>query len=94
MKMSHRLYMVSLFRDGLINLVATLSGGMIRLMVSLSNRISSLPPISMSFSFDYISIYAHDHFVLDLSLLFHMIKHRGRYFDEMLKRLHWLYEFT
>jgi hypothetical protein len=51
-KMSHHLYMVSLFRDGLIGLVTILSGmisDMIRLVVSLSSRISSLPPISMSF---------------------------------------------
>jgi hypothetical protein len=43
---------------------------------------------------DYISIYAHDHYVLDLSLLFYIIKHRGRYFDEMINWLHWLYDFT
>jgi hypothetical protein len=51
-KMSRHLYMVALFRDGLIGLVAILSGRiyeMIRLVVSLSSRISSLPPISMSF---------------------------------------------
>jgi hypothetical protein len=49
MKMSLRLHMVASFRYGLINLVATLSGGMIGLMVSLSSRNSSLPPIFMSF---------------------------------------------
>jgi hypothetical protein len=37
------------FRGGLIGLVATLSGGMIELMVSLSSRISFLPPIFMIF---------------------------------------------
>jgi hypothetical protein len=42
--------MVSLFKDGLIRLVATLSSRMIMLMVSLSSRISSLPPISMTIS--------------------------------------------
>jgi hypothetical protein len=36
---------------------------------------------------DYMSIYAHDYYVLDLSLLFHMIKHRGRYLDEQMVAL-------
>jgi hypothetical protein len=49
MKMSLHLHIVAPFRDGLISLVATLSGRMIGLMVSLSSRISSLPPIFMSF---------------------------------------------
>jgi hypothetical protein len=49
MNMRLHLHIVSPFKDGLISLVATLSGGMIRLMVSLSNMISSLPPIFMSF---------------------------------------------
>jgi hypothetical protein len=46
------------------------------------------------FTIDCICIYTHDHFVLGLSLLFHMIKHRGRYFDEMISWLQWLYDFT
>jgi hypothetical protein len=45
MNTSHRLCIISPSRDGLISLVARLSGGMIGMMVSLSNRISSLPPI-------------------------------------------------
>jgi hypothetical protein len=49
MKMSLRLHIIAPFRGGLISLVATLSGGVIGLMVSLSSRISSLPPIFMSF---------------------------------------------
>jgi hypothetical protein len=49
MKMSHHLHIVAIFKDGLIRLMVTPSGMMIRLMVSLSNMISSLPPISMSF---------------------------------------------
>jgi hypothetical protein len=56
-----------------------------------------LPPTHLHefhFMIDYISIYAHDHYVLDLSLLFYIIKHRGRYFDEMINWLHWLYDFT
>jgi hypothetical protein len=50
-----------------------------------------LPPTHLSsfhFMIDYISIYDHDHYVLDLSLLFYIIKHRGRYFDEMINWLH------
>jgi hypothetical protein len=57
-----------------------------------------LPPTHLHefhFMINYMSIYAHDHYVLDLSLLYYMIKHRGRYLDEMLSRwLHWLYDFT
>jgi hypothetical protein len=52
MKMNCHLYMIVLFRDGLIKLVAITSGGipwMIIVVDILSNRISSLPPISMSF---------------------------------------------
>jgi hypothetical protein len=47
--MSRRLHIVSPLKHGLIRLVATLLGKMIKLMVSLSDRISSLPPIPMSF---------------------------------------------
>jgi hypothetical protein len=46
-----------------------------------------LPPTHLHefhFMIDYMSIYAHDHYVLDLSLLYYMIKHRGRYLDEMI----------
>jgi hypothetical protein len=40
------------------------------------------------FMIDYMSIYAHDYYVLDLSLLFHMIKHRGECLRPMIKWLH------
>jgi hypothetical protein len=44
---------------------------------------------------NYMSIYAHDHYVLELSLLYYMIKHTGIYLEEILSRwLHWLYDFT
>jgi hypothetical protein len=49
---SQLIHMVSLFIDGLIVLVAILSGripGMIRITDIISSRISSLPPITMSF---------------------------------------------
>jgi hypothetical protein len=42
----------------------------------------------------YMSIYTHDFYVLDLSLLFHMIKHRGKYLHSLIRWLHWLYNFT
>ena len=94
MAMSYCLHMGSLFGDGLIELVDILSCmifKMIRITTTLFSKISSLLPISMSFiSFhDYMSIYAHDYYVLDLSLLFHMIKHKVRYLDEMMNR--WLH---
>jgi hypothetical protein len=85
--MSLHIHIVALLGDALIELVAITSGRipfMIIVADILSSRISSFLPISMSFiSFhDYISIYAH--YVLDLSLLFYKIKHRGRYFDGMI----------
>jgi hypothetical protein len=43
---------------------------------------------------NYMLTYAYDYFMLDLSLLYYMIKHRGRYLDEMISWLHWLYDFT
>jgi hypothetical protein len=43
---------------------------------------------------DHMLIYAHDYYVLDLSLLYYIIKHMGRYLDEMISWLHWLYDFT
>jgi hypothetical protein len=52
MNMNHHPYMIVLFRDGLIELVAITSGRipwMIRVVDILSIGISSLTPISMSF---------------------------------------------
>ena len=97
MKISFHLHIVAPFRDGLISLVDTLSGGMIRLMVSLSNKISSLPPTHLHefhFTVDYMYFDSHDYYVLNLFLLYDIIKHRGRYHDEMISWLHWLYDFT
>jgi hypothetical protein len=54
MKMSHNIHIVSLFRYGLIRIVVMPSGRMIKLMVSLSSKISSLPPISMIFILRFI----------------------------------------
>jgi hypothetical protein len=41
------------------------------------------------FMIDYMFIYAHDYFVLNLSLLYSMIKPKGRYLDEMMNM--WLH---
>jgi hypothetical protein len=43
---------------------------------------------------DHMLIYVHDYYVLDLSLLYYIIKHRGKYLDEMISWLQWLYNFT
>jgi hypothetical protein len=100
MNMSHRLHMVSLFRDGLIELVAILSGKDFQddQNCGFSFQQDFLPPTHLHefhFMIDYMSIYAHDYYVLNLSLLYCMIKHRGRYLDEMMNIwLHWLYDFT
>ena len=57
-----------------------------------------LPPTHLHefhFMIDYMSIYAHDYYVLNLSLFYYINKHRGRYLDEMMNRwLHWFYYFT
>jgi hypothetical protein len=43
---------------------------------------------------DMIYILTHDIFVLDLSLLWFMIKHKGRYRGTLLDWLHWLFDYT
>jgi hypothetical protein len=56
-----------------------------------------LPPTHLHqfyFMIDYMCFYTHDYYLLDLSLLYYIINHMGRYFDEMIKWLHWLYDFT
>jgi hypothetical protein len=48
-----------------------------------------LPPTHLHeflFVIDYMCIYAHDYFMLDLSLLYYMTEHRWRYLDEILSR--------
>jgi hypothetical protein len=43
-----------------------------------------------------VVILTHDYFVLDIFLLWFIIKHKGRnfQFDEMLGWIHWLYDYT
>jgi hypothetical protein len=56
-----------------------------------------LPPTHLHefyFMIYYMCVHTHDYYVLDLSLLYYMTKHKGRHFDEMIKWFHWLYDFT
>jgi hypothetical protein len=85
--------MIVLFRDGLIELVAITfkKDSLDDQSCGYSFQHDFLPPTHLHefhFIIDYISIYAHDHYVLDLSLLFYIIKHMGRYFDGMINWLH------
>jgi hypothetical protein len=56
-----------------------------------------LPPTHLHefyFMIDYTYFYANDYYVIDLYLLFHMIKHMGKYLRLMIRWLDWLYDFT
>ena len=44
-------------------------------------------------SSDMIYILTHDIFVLDLSLLLFMTKHKGRYHGTLLDWLHWSFDY-
>jgi hypothetical protein len=56
--------------------------------------ILSLPPASMEILDDMMYILTHDIFVLDLSLFWFMMKHKGRYQGALLDWLHWLFDYT
>jgi hypothetical protein len=43
---------------------------------------------------DVIYVLTHDIFVLDLSLFWFMMKHKGRYQGALLDWLHWLFDYT
>ena len=43
---------------------------------------------------DMIYILTHDIFVLDLSLFWFMMKHKGKYQGTLLDWLHWLFDYT
>ena len=43
---------------------------------------------------DVIYVLTHDFFVLDLSLFWFMMKHKGRYRGTLLDWLHWLFDYT
>jgi hypothetical protein len=43
---------------------------------------------------DMMYILTHDIFVLDVSLFWFMMKHKGRYQGALLDWLHWLFDYT
>jgi hypothetical protein len=43
---------------------------------------------------DVIYVLTHDIFVLDVSLFWFMMKHKGRYQGALLDWLHWLFDYT
>jgi hypothetical protein len=45
-------------------------------------------------SYDIMHVLAHDLFVVDLSLLWFIMKHMGGCFDTMLGWFYWLYDYT
>jgi hypothetical protein len=92
--------MVSLFKDGWIGLVAILPGRIYE-MISISKMTRgygfsfqhNFLPLTRLHEFhymiDYMFIYAHDYYVLNLYFLYYMINHRGIYLDEMMNT--WLH---
>jgi hypothetical protein len=55
---------------------------------------SRLHELDFMTSYGMMYVPTHDLFVLDLSLFWFMMKHKGRYFDTMLGWFHWLYDYT
>jgi hypothetical protein len=53
-----------------------------------------LHELDFEISDDMIYILTHDIFVLDLSLFWFMMKHKGRYRGTLLDWLHWLFDYT
>jgi hypothetical protein len=53
-----------------------------------------LHELDSDFSDDMIYILTHDIFVLDVSLFWFMMKHKGRYQGALLDWLHWLFDYT
>jgi hypothetical protein len=53
-----------------------------------------LHELDSDFSDDMMYILTHDIFVLDLSLFWFMMKHKGRYRGTLLDWLHWLFDYT
>jgi hypothetical protein len=53
-----------------------------------------LHELDSDFSDDMIYILTHDMFVLDVSLFWFMMKHKGRYQGALLDWLHWLFDYT
>jgi hypothetical protein len=53
-----------------------------------------LHELDFDFSDDMMYILTHDIFVLDVSLFWFMMKHKGRYQGALLDWLHWLFDYT
>jgi hypothetical protein len=53
-----------------------------------------LHELDSNFSDDMMYILTHDIFVLDVSLFWFMMKHKGRYQGALLDWLHWLFDYT
>jgi hypothetical protein len=53
-----------------------------------------LHELDSDFSDDMMYILTHDIFVLDVSLFWFMMKHKGRYQGALLDWLHWLFDYT
>jgi hypothetical protein len=55
---------------------------------------SRLHELDFTISDDTIHFLTHVIFVLDLSLFWFMMKHRGRYYETLLGWFHWLFDYT
>jgi hypothetical protein len=55
---------------------------------------SRLHELDFTISYDMMHDLTHVIFVLNLSLFWFMMKHRGRYYEVLLGWFHWLYDYT
>jgi hypothetical protein len=55
---------------------------------------SCLHQLDFTISDDTIHFITHVIFVLNLSLFWFMMKHRGRYYEKLLGWFHWLFDYT
>jgi hypothetical protein len=53
-----------------------------------------LHELDLTTSIDTMNFLTHGFFVLDLSLFWFMMKHKGRYHGTLLDWLHWLFDYT
>jgi hypothetical protein len=50
--------------------------------------------LDFTFPYDMMHLLTHVIFVLNLSFFGFMMKHKGRCYDVLLRRFHWLYDYT
>jgi hypothetical protein len=55
---------------------------------------SRLHELDFTISDDTIHFLTHVIFVLELSLFWFMMKHRGRYYETLLGWFHWIFDYT